>query len=189
MPALVAGMTETATPHPLHATVSAVMAGLRPGHPRRDAARFSESGLAGKPWRPRADAKSASPVFSKTGSHGILKNQPSVGGGFERAKSLERIESALADLQAFGITQNRKENLWKSLEKKALDLEKLGKKAGRLGGGAAVIARNEAIQEPRRTGPIRLPGSAGPGPSRRLAPFALSGLQANRTSIRHGCGR
>ena len=28
MPALVAGMTETATPHPLHATVSAVMAAL-----------------------------------------------------------------------------------------------------------------------------------------------------------------
>jgi len=49
---------------------------------------------------------------------------------------LERIESGLWDLQTIDIAQNRQENLWKSLEKKGSDLEKLGEKPWGLGGRA-----------------------------------------------------
>jgi len=39
-------------------------------------------------------------------------------------------------LEAFENTQNHQDIPWKSLEKKASDLEKLGKKPWRLGDGA-----------------------------------------------------
>ena len=51
----------------------------------------------------------------------------------QKDKSLEKAESDLRQLQAAEITQNRQRNLWKSLEKKGQDLQKLGEKIGGLG--------------------------------------------------------
>ena len=48
--------------------------------------------------------------------------------GNRAPKDLEEIDSGLSDLQATENTQNHQRNLWKSLEIKAADLEKLGKK-------------------------------------------------------------
>src|SRR5271168_3770613 len=46
------------------------------------------------------------------------------------AKSVEGTLEGLETLQAFEIPQNRQRNLWKSLEKNSLVLEKLAKKLG-----------------------------------------------------------
>jgi hypothetical protein len=51
------------------------------------------------------------------------------------AKCLEGTLEGLESLQAFEIPQNRQRNLWKSLEKNSLVLEKLAKKLG--GSGVA----------------------------------------------------
>jgi hypothetical protein len=52
------------------------------------------------------------------------------------AKSLEGTLEGLETLQAFEIPQNRQRNLWKSLEKNSLVLEKLAKKLGGFPGAA-----------------------------------------------------
>ena len=84
-----------------------------------------------------ASSKFPALVFSKSQSDGILKNPaldrgsarvfPEGRRGLGSGESLEKEKSGLADLQAFETAQNRQDIPWKSLEKKALDLRKLGK--------------------------------------------------------------
>jgi hypothetical protein len=49
-------------------------------------------------------------------------------------KDLEKFESGLADLQGVEIAQNGERNPWNGLGKKALDLQRLGKKPWGRGG-------------------------------------------------------
>src|ERR1700722_7451288 len=62
-------------------------------------------------------------------------------------KSLEKRKMGLGVLQVIEIPQNRQRNLWKSLEKKGLDLEKLGKK---LGGREAALSGARSATPPAR---------------------------------------
>ena len=104
------------------------------GHPRRDAARLSESGLAGKPWRPRADAKRALPVFSKIRSYGILKNQPSMG---RRRKGQKLGQNRIGPS---GLA-----SLWNHSKPPKESLEKLGEKSAGFG-----KARQKTLETWRR---------------------------------------
>jgi hypothetical protein len=74
--------------------------------------------------------------------HGVPKFRPSRSCAAPRpracgrpgaAKSLEADTFDFFLLQAIEIAQNRQRNLWKSLERNSLDLERLGKKLGAVG--------------------------------------------------------
>src|SRR5271163_121541 len=67
------------------------------------------------------------------------------------SKSLETDSLGLEALQALEIPQNRQRNLWKSLEKNSLDLERLGQKLGgrwTARGAASVLQR--LLHQPRQ---------------------------------------